>query len=298
MRASVVLPEPFGPSIATISPRRTLEVDVLDHRQRLPICERDTRAGESATGVAGGLCLKQTQALVYAGRLAASHSTASARGASSRMRPASTKSDPRRERERRRDAMLGEDDGRSEALDGGEEERRPRRDRAARSARRGAAGGLERERRREAHPLELAARELDRLPPPEVERVDRASAARRAARSRPAARRGSRARTRPRSRPRAITTWSSGSWKTVATVPASSPGACAACRARRPRRGRRSGRRGSAARARRGRGGASTSRSPTGRAARRPRPPRARARRRRAPARASGYAKREPLDGR
>ena len=85
--------------------------------------------------------------------------------------------DARRELERPADAVLGEDDGRAETFDGVEEER-------------GAFGielrgrlveqqqlRLERERGREADALQLAAGELDRLAPPEMERVHRSERA-------------------------------------------------------------------------------------------------------------------------
>jgi hypothetical protein len=67
--------------------------------------------------------------------------------------------------------VVGEDDGRAQPLDRGEEERRPLgvelRGRLVEEE----ELRLERERGREAHPLELAARQLGRPPAPEVERV-------------------------------------------------------------------------------------------------------------------------------
>ena len=162
----------------------------------------ETPAERRSTTSPGGACVSETQALVPragAPRPATrSPPPAARRGAS---RPSSTKSTRVASSSARRDAVLGEHDGRPEPLDGVEEER----------------GGfgielrgrlveqqqlrLERERRREADPLQLAAGELDRLPPPEVQRVHRRE---RALDPRPdlgrRRRRDSRARTRPRSR--------------------------------------------------------------------------------------------------
>ena len=81
--------------------------------------------------------------------------------------------DPRRELECPADAMLREHDGRAEPFDGVEEERR-----AFGIELRGRLVEeqqlrLQRERGCEAHTLELAAGELDRLAPPQMERVHR-----------------------------------------------------------------------------------------------------------------------------
>ena len=90
---------------------------------------------------------------------------------------------------------------------------------------------LERERRGEADALQLAARELGDRALGEMRGADRGERLRRT-------RQRSRAGGAPRfSSPNATslftrvnTTWSSGSWKSVATVPASSAGARGACR--------------------------------------------------------------------
>ena len=129
---------------------------------------------------------------------------------------------PRRELERPRDAVLGEHDRGAEPLDGGEEERRgvgvELRGRLVEQEQL----RLEREGGGEAHALELTARELHRLPSPEVQRIDGSERPLDPWPDRSGA-------VKPRfSSPNAtsfatmvITTWSSGSWKTLATVPAS-----------------------------------------------------------------------------
>ena len=124
----------------------------------------------------------------------------------------------------------------------------------------------QRERRREADALQLAARQLA-----VTARSARCSAPTSASAS--STRGQISAGSTPRfSSPNAtsfatrlITTWSSGSWKTDATVPGElARAASRACRARRRRRGPRRRRRGSAARARRARAAASTCPSPDG----------------------------------
>ena len=97
-----------------------------------------------------------------------------------RLRPGSVEDDPalvdedhpRRELERPRDAVLGEDDRGAEPLHGGEEERRglgvELRGRLVEEEQL----RLKREGGGEAYALELTARELHRLPSPEVQRVD------------------------------------------------------------------------------------------------------------------------------
>ena len=132
-----------------------------------------------------------------------------------------------RDRERPVDALLGEDGG------------APRRSTASRKA--AAPAGIElrgrlveeeqlrveRERRCEADPLQLAAGELDRASLGEVGGPDRSRAPpRRAARSAPARGPMFSSPNATSFSTRVITTWFSGSWKTQATVPASSAGPC------------------------------------------------------------------------
>ena len=81
--------------------------------------------------------------------------------------------DARRELECARDAVLGEDDRRPQPLDGVEEERGRLGIELRRRLVEQQQLRLERQCRREADPLQLAAGELDRLSAPEVERVDR-----------------------------------------------------------------------------------------------------------------------------
>ena len=134
--------------------------------------EKDTPRARRTTSP-GGACVSETQALVYAGRSAASHSSASARGASRRRRPSSTK----RTRVASSSARPTRCSERTTVA--------PRRSTASRKSA-GALGielrgrlveqqqlRLECERRREADTLELTAGELDRLPPPEMEGVHR-----------------------------------------------------------------------------------------------------------------------------
>ena len=79
--------------------------------------------------------------------------------------------DARRELQRPSDAVLGEHHRRAEPVDGSQEEARGLRIELGRGLVEQEQARLERERRREADPLELSAGELDSLPPPQVERV-------------------------------------------------------------------------------------------------------------------------------
>ena len=135
------------------------------------------------------------------------------------------KSDPVGPVERPRRALLRDEHRTRQPLDQVEERLGRRRDRAGTSARPAAATSVEAPAPTRGIPA--AAR------PPRARRSDGRQAVRRRrwraprrpeARSRPDRRRCSRARRRPRSRPSAITAWSSGSWKTEATVPTSRAG--------------------------------------------------------------------------
>ena len=88
--ASVVLPQPFGPVSATISPRRSSSDAPSSTRGPSPY------ANETRVDPADRLLPASTAKLllgcrVQAGRCSSSHSSASSRGASSRMRPRSRK---------------------------------------------------------------------------------------------------------------------------------------------------------------------------------------------------------------
>ena len=126
-----------------------------------------------------------------------------------------------------RRALLGDDDAHGRRRARARGRRRRRRDRAARSARRAAAarGSSASADARQTRwssppesPVDAAVGEVRRCRPRRAPRCDAR------ARSPRARCRCSRARTRPRRRRAPSTIWSSGSWKTLATVPASSAG--------------------------------------------------------------------------
>ena len=171
MRASVVLPDPFGPSSATISPRRTSRSTPSSTGNRLAVGERDLAQRER--DLAGGaLCFRNTRPRPARALRRQPLDRLGARGVEDEA-AAVDEEDTRRELERARDAVLGENDRRAEPLDGVEEERGRGRVELRRRLVEQQQLRLERERRGEAHPLQLAAGQLDRLSPPEVQRVDR-----------------------------------------------------------------------------------------------------------------------------
>ena len=222
--ASVVLPLPFGPSRTTTSPRRTRmltssRTGIRRYRTRRGRPRRPARPGRAVASSS------RSSVGTNAGRSRRNQSRASSRGASSRIRPSSTKSTrsasasarPTRCSERTTAVPRPSSASRNSSAPAGsswevgsssEQQPRPQRE----------GGG-------QADPLELAARQLGR---PAIGQVERADRAQRTPRSPPGSRRGgvptfsSPNATSFTTRP--ITTWSSGSWKTVATVPASSDG--------------------------------------------------------------------------
>ena len=200
-----------------------VEVDALEHRHRLPVGERDAREAQSATSPeelvfqkhkrspSAGAPPPATRAPPVARRRGrsgprrrrppASRARARGRPGAPRARPSPPAARPLRGRARQRPGRAGRSARRAAAA--AARARAPRRGRPAAARRRRA--------RSSSGPRDAARRRLR-------------ARARRAARSRQAA--------SPRfSSPNAtslativITTWSSGSWKTVATVPASSAG--------------------------------------------------------------------------
>ena len=200
-----------------------VEVDALEHRHRLPVGERDA-AKRKRDLARESLCFRNTsgrparalrrQPLERLGarrrrgrsgprrrRPPASRARAPARRGAPRARPSRRAARRPRGRARRRPGRAGRSARRAAAAAA-----------RARAPRRGRRAAARRRRARSSSGPRGAARRRMRAP------------ARRAARSRPAS--------TPRfSSPNAtsfativITTWSSGSWKTVATVPASSAG--------------------------------------------------------------------------
>ena len=157
--------------------------------------------------------------------------------------------------------------------------------------------GMQRERRCERHPLQLAAGQLRGQARRRAARRRRAQAPRRpATRSRPAAHRCSRGRRRARSTPGPSRSDPPGPGTPMRRCRRAVPGAPRACRSRRRRRGPRRCRRESAGRAPRAPGAASTSPSRTGRAAQRARRRRSARRRPSSTGAPAVYAKPRPLD--
>ena len=169
-------PEPAGPPV----------------RERNPAEAPEHLGGRS-------LCSKHKRRVARAVRV--EPVSASAPGASSRMRPPSTKT-TRVASASAADALLREHDGRAEPLDRGEEQRAPSGSScevgSSRSRSRGSSASAEARQTRWSSPPESSASSGPR----DGARRPTRGRARRGARSPPAACRGSRARTRPRSRPR------------------------------------------------------------------------------------------------
>ena len=216
------------PSSATISPRLNAERDAAEHLRAVAVGEADGVEPDErrADACSAAAVVRLEPARVPRPR----H-----REPRARLRDRRVEDDPSLlhhdhaigDRERAVDALLGEDDGAPRLLDRGEE-------------RLGAVGvelgrrlveqqelRLERERGGKADALQLPARELDRAPRREMRRADlgRAPRATRGQISSGATPRFSSPNATSFST-RVITTWSSGSWKTDATVPASSAGPC------------------------------------------------------------------------
>ena len=300
--ASVVLPDPFGPSSATISPRRSSR-STPSSTGTAGRYANETSADRRATSSArGSLCSRNTSSCARVERSLARPATRapSPRGASSRMRPPSTKStrvassSARATRCSERTTVAPSRStarGRAPAASGSSCEVG-----SSRSSSAGSSASAEARQTRCSSPPESSA--VFR-----PQRWSASTASRRALDARPdlrrRRRRGSRARTRPRSRRSSSRPGPPDPGRRVATVPGElgRPGAA------RVEAGDDDPAREAAAvevrhEARRARGAASTCPSRTARAGRRPRPARARARRRAAPARRGRVREREPADGR